>query len=296
MIELKICPACHSKKIYKINTIPDHFLSKELFGIFECDQCHLLFTNPRPDSENLFRYYQSDEYLSHTSSKAGLFSFLYRSIRTVSIKKKYNLINNYKSGKNILDIGCGTGEFLKFFSDKNWNSCGIEPVKQAREFARKNYHLNVYDESKLNEFDPEYFDVISMWHVLEHVPDLTGRITQIKRLLRQDGILVFALPNIESWDALHYKNFWAAWDVPRHLYHFSQSSFNALMNKNNLEIISIKPMKFDAFYVSLLSEKYQSGKKNFLEAFINGIKSNNSANKNLNNYSSLVYLVKFRNS
>ncbi len=295
MEQLKTCPACNHDRIEKVNTIRDHFLSKTDFDIWKCNNCLLLFTNPRPFPEDLQAYYQSDEYLSHDASDKGLVARAYKSIRNIALDQKYRLIGQYKKEGKILDVGCGTGEFLHHMKKKGWETTGIEPAKQARDFAGSTYALDVYPEENLDTFPRSSFDVISLWHVLEHVSDLNGRIDQLKKLLKDDGLLVFALPNHLSPDALHYKNYWAAWDVPRHLYHFSQESFSNLMKQHALNIISTRPMKFDAYYVSLLSEKYQTGKQQMISAFLNGLKSNISANRNRNNYSSLIYLVKKMN-
>jgi 2-polyprenyl-3-methyl-5-hydroxy-6-metoxy-1,4-benzoquinol methylase len=205
------------------------------------------------------------------------------------------MITRHKSIGNILDIGCGTGEFLNFMNRVGWKTTGIEPAASPREFAKQQYNLNIFDENELDNLPTGGFDVITLWHVLEHVPDLNNRIDQIKRLLTKDGLLVVALPNCESWDAVFYQEHWAAWDVPRHFYHFSKSTFSLLMKNNELDIFSIYPMKFDAFYISLLSEKYKQGKPNFLNAFFNGLRSNFSANQKGNNYSSLIYLIKKQN-
>ncbi|MFP4471218.1 MAG: class I SAM-dependent methyltransferase [Bacteroidales bacterium] len=277
------------------HTIRDHFLSGEDFGIFTCPGCELQFTNPRPEPENLARYYQSDEYLSHTAAKKGLVSGIYKFVRNISLRKKYSLISKYKPSGSILDVGCGTGEFLNFMKQHRWETTGIEPTEEARNFASEQYGLNVLPEEKIDELPASGFDVITLWHVLEHVPDLNGRMVQLKRLLKDDGLMVFALPNPGSWDAAYYGSYWAAWDVPRHLYHFNKTSFTKLLEKHLLKLISVHPMKFDSFYVSLLSEKYKSGRQNFLRASISGLKSNISANRNQNNYSSLIYLVKKQN-
>ena len=291
---LTICPVCKNANIKTYNTVKDQFLSKEEFTISICESCKFLFTNPRPDQKKLINYYKSDDYISHGKSKSSLLEFIYNIVRNYSYSKKFQLINNHSVGKNILDIGCGTGEFLSYFQRKGWKTFGIEPATEPRNFAKTNFNLEIEDESSLDLLSSESFDVITMWHVLEHVMDIDQRISQIKRILKENGLLVFALPNYLSWDCKYYDSFWAAWDVPRHLSHFTYHTFQKLIQNHNLDLIKTIPMKFDAYYVSLLSEKYMGSSFPFLHAFKNGFKSNYYAKKHSNNYSSLIYLVKKR--
>ncbi len=295
MEQLNKCPVCGSNAFSHFKNVTDYFLTKEQFQIVKCEECGFLFTNPRPDHESISRYYQSDEYLSHSKSKKGLLSFIYDTVRNISLKKKYRLINQHKSSGKLLDIGCGTGEFLHHMKGMGWGVIGIEPAEQPRKFAADNYKIVVHDEEMIDKLPESNFDLITMWHVLEHVPDLNLRISQVKKLLAQDGLLLIALPNHRSWDAHHYGKYWAAWDVPRHFYHFNEQTFRLLAEKHHLEIISIRPMKFDAYYISLLSEKYKSNRTCLSAAFINGVRSNIAAKKNANNYSSIIFLLKSRN-
>lgn len=182
--------------------------------------------------------------------------------------------------------------FCTISTKKNWTVTGIEPAETPRGFSIETYGLHVLQEEKIDQLPAGHFDVVTLWHVLEHVPDLNGRMEQISKLLAPDGLLVIALPNHLSWDAQHYGNYWAGYDVPRHLYHFTPDTISKLLSKHGFEIFKTEPMKFDAYYVSLLSEKYQSGKSNFLAAFRNGLKSNKSAKHRNANYSSLIYLAK----
>jgi 2-polyprenyl-3-methyl-5-hydroxy-6-metoxy-1,4-benzoquinol methylase len=295
MEELFKCPVCESNSLSIALSAKDYFFTQETFQIMKCNSCEFLFTNPRPNSAELNRYYQTDEYLSHATTKKTVLSVIYSILRNVSIKRKYSLISKIKFKGKILDIGCGTGEVLNYFNRKGWETLGIEPAENPRNFAVTNYGLSVFDESHLKNLQTASFDIITMWHVLEHVSDLNERISQVKRILKNDGTLIIAVPNSKSWDAGHYKNFWAAWDLPRHLYHFSTISMTNLMNKHSLSIEKIHPMKFDSYYVSMLSEKYQSGKTNYIKSVLNGFRSNLSAKNHSEDYSSLIFQVKKQN-
>lgn len=296
MEKLNQCPICSSIEQFGFLKIADYFLTKEVFSIAKCNNCGFLFTNPRPSGSEISKYYQSQDYISHNTNNSNLFSKAYSIARNFSLRKKHSLISKLVKPGSILDIGCGTGEFLNFMRGKGWDTIGIEPAENPRNFARNIYSLEVYDEQELDFLSSGHFDVITLWHVLEHVPDLDQRLKQIKRLLSGGGVLLIALPNHESWDADYYKSYWAAWDVPRHLYHFSQQTINLLLDKNEFSLISAIPMKMDAYYISLLSEKYKVGKSSVFKAIYNGYRSNYSAKRNLNNYSSLIYLAKNQNS
>ena len=286
------CPICQNDKFEVAFETQDYFLTNEQFTIVNCSACGFRFTNPRPEPEKLSEYYKSEEYISHSNTKKGFVNKIYHFVRNHGHKSKYALINKFqKNGKSILDIGCATGEFLNFFKEKGWNVLGIEPGTNARKFAEENYKLDVYDEEKLGKLSDNSFDVVTMWHVLEHVPKLNERILELKRIVKDEGILVIAVPNCNSYDAVFYQKFWAAYDVPRHLYHFSTDTLKMLFKKHELSIIKIAPMKFDSFYVSLLSEKYKSKKPSFVKAFFRGILSNLKSGKNTD-YSSVIFVVK----
>ncbi len=284
------CPVCDSKNIFKTSDVKDYFLTQESFSLWKCKDCNLVFTNPRPEDDDLGRYYESPDYLSHNTGASGFTGRLYKFLREKNIKRKFNIINRLIRTGTILDIGCGTGELLNYFQNNNWRCQGIEPNVKARNFAKAQYDLKVEEESAIKNFTPESFDIITMWHVLEHVPDVNRRMQQTKHLLKKQGYLIIALPNPVSWDALFYKKYWAGLDVPRHLYHFSPDAFKRLANKHNLQIISSLPLKLDAFYVSLLSERYKKNNLATAEAFFNGIRSNIKASKN-GNYSSIIYIL-----
>ena len=213
-------------------------------------------------------------YISHTNNTKGFFNWMYHTVRKYAIGTKLNLLKKTSKNKNHLDIGCGTGEFLNACKNAGYNTTGIEPSELAREQAINNFKLSVSEDTNLGQFQENQFDSISMWHVLEHVPYLNKTIEEFNRILSKNGKVIIAVPNHKSWDAQHYKGFWAGWDVPIHLWHFSKLSIEKLFLKYNFKLIEKKPMLFDSFYVSLLSEEFKTGKKNFVKGFIIGLISN----------------------
>lgn len=283
------CPICSSKKSSLYMDTQDYFYSQEPFSITQCNECEFLYTNPVP--QNMFKYYQTEKYYSHNTASGGVVSEIYSLLRWLNIKKKYTLLNKITSGKSILDVGCGTGELLGYFKNKGWATMGIEPNDKARAIAYNNNDGNIYGEDHLAELKPKSFDIITLWHVLEHVEHLNTRMEELKRLIKKGGSLVFALPNINSPDSKKYGAFWAALDVPRHLYHFNEKSFKKLLAKHGLKLVSSLPMKLDSYYVSMLSEKYMGNSLYMPAAFINGTISNIKAKKN-NNYSSMIFVVR----
>lgn len=292
MENLTSCPVCGHHAFKPFLQVKDHFLTNQLFHIEVCDQCGFKLTNPRPDGSEIGMYYESPNYISHDAGKGSLFERVYKAVRNWQLDKKVALIKKHSHGTSILDIGCATGEFLHQCKKAGYQTTGIEPSVKARSFAKQNYALDVFEEDALNQFPENHFDVVTMWHVLEHVLDLNQRLAQIRRVLKPGGLFVVAVPNCESFDALYYGEFWAAYDVPRHLYHFTQETMNLLVTKKGFSITSTLPMKLDAFYVSLLSENYQFGRKRYPQAIRNGLRSNRFAAKHKLNYSSLIYLCK----
>ena len=292
MEQIHTCAICGKNSFSVYLESSDYFLSKEKFTIVTCDNCEFLFLNPRPDAVEISNYYKSEEYISHSNTKRGVINKVYHIVRKRNHKNKYNLIQTLKRKGTLLDIGCATGEFLNYCKNNGWKVMGIEPDEDAQKFAKTQYNLDVFPESLLNDAPANKFDVISMWHVLEHVHLLEPRIEQIKTYLQNDGVAIIAVPNAACKDAEIYKEFWAGYDLPRHLYHFTQKSILELFKKNEFTLIETIPMKFDSYYISMLSEKYKTGKGNLVKAFLNGYISNRWAKGNNNNYSSLIFVLK----
>ena len=272
--------------------VKDHSVSGEMFQLVANSKYGFLETIPQPSTERLPNYYKSEDYISHTDTQRNWFEKVYHVIRSIALKKKLNLIHSYSNtSKKILDVGCGTGDFLQTALRNQWQVFGIEPNNTARAIANKKTNNSVYDTTQLLKFEHNSFDVITLWHVLEHLPNLDNQIDLFRKLLKPNGTLIIAVPNYKSFDAKHYKSFWAAYDVPRHLWHFSKDSISKLISKQNMEIVKIKPMWFDAFYVSFLSEKYKTGKMNIAKGFCIGLLSNLKSIRTKET-SSLIYVIK----
>ncbi len=292
MIYLNKCPICNAYQTELFLQTKDYFLTNEDFPIVKCIECGFRYTNPRPNEEAIGSYYDSEEYISHTNEKKGLISTIYQFVRNYSINKKVNIVKDYQKHGKALDIGCGTGEFLNALSKNGFETFGIEPNIVARNQAIENYHLDIKEEKEILNFQNSTLDIITMWHVLEHVYNLNDRLEHIQNILKPDGHLVVAVPNPDSFDAKKYEKYWAAYDVPRHLYHFGQIDITNLFERFSFEVIKTVPMKFDSYYVSLLSEKYKNGSSRIIPAFINGFRSNFYAQTHQKNYSSLIYILK----
>ena len=291
MEKLTVCPLCQSQDIVTILKSKDHFLSKESFDVDRCSACLICFTNPRPSSEDLLKYYESDGYISHGTKSDSLFDRLYETVRNLTIRWKVNLINQISDKDSVLDYGCGTGDFLKAAYQNQWTIHGIEPSDSARKTAENNTAHKI--SKNLNELPAKKYKIITLWHVLEHVTDVKEILFQMKQLLKEEGRLIIAVPNHESYDAKNFGEYWAAYDLPRHLWHFDKKTLTNILSKASLQVEAVIPMKLDAYYISILSNNYKYGKSaiNMLRAFKDGTLSNFKARKE-NNYSSLIYIAK----
>ncbi len=289
--KLTSCPVCKKSAFSDYLEVQDHFLSKENFIIQSCDGCGFRFVNPRPGADDIGGYYQSDAYISHGVKKQDLVSIIYRQVRIFSIRKKFRIIRSLQPSGNILDIGCGTGEFLAYCRSRNYAVQGIEPSEKAREFAVSVNGISVSEKLDATLFKPGTFNCITMWHVLEHVHELDLTIDTIKSLLAPGGIFIAAVPNSNSWDASRYKNYWAAYDVPRHLYHFTSETMQTLAKRKGFAILKTIPQKLDAYYVTMLSEKYRTGRTNYINMMIYGFWSNFRAKTGGKGHSSLIFIL-----
>lgn len=288
MIEIKECPICGSTSFVDYMEVKDNSISKETFKIIQCSSCGLRATSPRPEDKDLGRYYESEDYISHSDTNKGVINFLYQKVKSITLKKKEKMISSFNTEKSLLDIGAGTGDFMIYCKSKGWKVSGLEPDINARNKAIEKGLENVKDIPGLFTLPENSFGIISMWHVLEHVSELNKYMEQLHKLLQDNGRLIIAVPNPDSPDAKKYKEFWAALDVPRHLFHFSKSNISDLGEKHNFKVEKVSPMVFDSFYVSMLSEKYKEG--SIFNAGINGALSNVKASSSTN-HSSLIYIL-----
>jgi 2-polyprenyl-3-methyl-5-hydroxy-6-metoxy-1,4-benzoquinol methylase len=286
------CPVCGTEEKEVFLHLTDHFVSKEAFTISRCNNCQFCFTDPRPSLEESHKYYESEEYVSHSKTDKGITNYLFHRARQFTIKSKRRIAAKYSSGKTILDYGCGTGEFLAAMANSGWDARGIEPNTVAREHAREKYEIEVYDESAIESIPDNSLDAITLWHVLEHIYPLQNRLHSFHKMLKQNGTLIVAVPNTNSFDAKRYGAFWAAYDVPRHLYHFAPDNIKRLLAESGFTFVRSHGMMLDAFYISLLSEKYKHGSDKFLKGMFFGFLSNLSAFLGNRNYSSLIYIFK----
>jgi len=294
MKEYSNCPICETSVFNNFIECIDHTVSQDSFNIVQCENCNFTFTNPIPLESEIGKFYESDEYISHSNTSKGFINSVYQIVRNYTLSKKVNLLHSLSNEKSLLDIGSGTGEFLFRSKSSGYVVSGVEPSIVGRTQTKENFNIDVSDEGGLNKFESKSFGIITMWHVLEHVYNLNDRIKQLKELVKDSGYVIIAVPNRTSFDAVHYKKDWAAYDVPRHLYHFTPDSITLLFKKHDFELHKTLPMKFDSYYVSMLSEKYKTGKSNILKAFYIGWLSNLKANKK--SYSSQIYIFKKKTS
>ncbi len=288
------CPVCGHDTFEPRLSVKDYTVSNEIFDVVECTKCTLRFTQRVPDEAHIGKYYQSDDYISHTDSKKGLFNNVYQLVRGFALGSKRRLVEEFTKTqqKKMLDYGCGTGAFLHEMKLNGWDVSGIEPDPGAAKKAMELTASDVKAPSALDSFEPASFDAITLWHVLEHVHTLNETLEKLKLALKPGGFLFIAVPNYTSHDASYYQQYWAAYDVPRHLYHFSPAAMKTLVSSHGLTMTTILPMWFDAFYVSMLSEKYKNNKSSIVSACIQGAISNVKALFNKEKCSSLIYVIR----
>ncbi|HUQ64927.1 MAG TPA: class I SAM-dependent methyltransferase [Flavitalea sp.] len=294
MISYQRCPVCDSSGIQQALTATDHTVTLEKFSIWQCANCSLRFTQDVPDANEIAKYYKSENYISHSETDKGIINWLYLQVRKYTLSSKRNFICNETGIKKgiLLDIGAGAGAFVHHMKFHGWKVNGVEPDTTAIERASSEYGIQLLPAASLFSLQGQLYDAITMWHVLEHVHDLHAYISHIKSICKTGGKIFIAVPNYTSYDAIHYESTWAAYDVPRHLFHFSPASMQELMKKHGCVIEKIQPMWFDSFYVSLLSERYKTGHPNLLKGFWNGLRSNMKAASKFRRASSIIYVIR----
>lgn len=285
------CPVCDNDSFDHYLTCTDYLVSQKNFVIQACRKCNFRLTSPRPDSGEIGLYYKSEQYVSHNDQSGGLINTAYKIVRNFTLRSKVKLVDKEKGGVGrILDVGCGTGAFLESCRTAGWQVVGVEPDAEAASVASTKLKIDIQSSiHKLEKQNP--FNVITLWHVLEHIPDLNETIQRFHHHLTNDGSLVIAVPNSDSYDAQYFKQYWAAYDVPRHLHHFTPATIEPLFKKHNFILREIKPMVLDAFYIALLSTRYQTGKTDYLKSVQIGLKSNTVAQRT-GNSSSQIYIFK----
>ncbi len=284
------CPICHGTQFEPSITCTDYTATGETFPLTRCTHCSFVVTNPRPRPNDLPRYYEAASYISHTGKSHGLLGTLYRTARLFTTRWKTRVAKKLHHPGTVLDYGCGTGELLHQFKLQGWQIHGLEPSSEPRQRASQLNGINIA--ATLDQIEYKSFDLIMLWHVLEHIENLESTVEQLRNILAPGGVIIFALPNRHSYDATHYSEHWAGYDVPRHLWHFAPHDIVTLAQRLRLKHINTLPMKLDAYYVSLLSEKYkaprQSTVANYVKGIFRGFISNQKARAS-GDYSSLIY-------
>lgn len=293
MIQQLNCPVCLSANLQQCLTAKDYTATGEVFPIIHCHDCTVRFTGVIPEPDQMGRYYHADAYISHTDTRKGLVHQLYHLVRTVTLKSKRKLVNQLAGTRRgtLLDVGCGTGAFAGSMQASGWKVVALEPEAQARAVALELHGIEALPAEVLSTLHLSA-DAITLWHVLEHVHDVHEYMNHLHRLLAGKGVLLIAVPNYTSLDAQHYQAHWAAWDVPRHLYHFSPKSMQQLAEMHGFAVEQTVPMWFDSFYVSMLSEKYKGGSLGFLKGVFTGLRSNIHTLRHRSHCSSLIYVLR----
>lgn len=285
------CPWCGSNKAQINLWLKDEFLTKKDFHICECLNCGLLYTMPRPSKEKIGAYYKSDEYYSHQENKKGFVPRLYEAIKKINLKHKFRLASGDLPVGKLLDIGCGVGDFLHVAENKGWQCTGVEPSEEAREIARQRIKGDLLYSEDLEQLPDQSFDLITMWHVLEHVDDLKWQVAQLQRLIKPNGRIVIAVPNYRSYDGRFYNAYWAAYDVPRHLNHFNKTVITKIFKTSGLSLVSMDKLVWDAYYISFMSEQYKHHFMPLVRGVFRGLVSNAKARRS-GEWSSLVYVFR----
>lgn len=286
------CPLCTSEEISDFLVAKDHLLSSEEFSLSKCQSCGFVFTQNVPPPEKIGAYYQSNDYVSHSDTRKGLLNKAYHMARNIMLGKKFSMVNAISKGKNLLDIGTGTGYFPAFMKKKGYTVTGVEIDEKAREFARSEFGFDVFSPPEFldHKIDGK-FDVITLWHVLEHLEDFDLYLERMLEYLAPGGTLIIALPNCSSLDARHFREYWAGYDVPRHLWHFTPSTLTLLARNHDMDVVNIKRLPLDPFYNSMLSAKYMGHKLFMVTGIVIGELAYIESLFNISKSSSVVYFL-----
>lgn len=292
-VHIDSCPICSNHDFEQSFICKDHLVSSETFSIQSCSHCNFSFTQDFPSENTIGRYYEAENYVSHTDTHKGVINKLYHNARKIALNSKTKLVQKYSKVKSgtLLDIGCGTGYFMRNLCRNKWVVTGIEKSESVRKYAHGKFGLNMQDSDYLFDIPEQTKDVITMWHVLEHIERLNETMQNLHKILKDGGTLFIALPNKDSVDARYYKENWAAYDVPRHLWHFSPNDFSLFAQKHDFEIVEMKPMYFDPFYISMLSEKNKGSAMASLIGLIKGALFFTASFFNTKKCSSIIYIL-----
>ena len=293
IINYTSCPICNSEDFHQSLSAKDYTVSDEIFDVMHCNNCDNRFTQNIATETEIGKYYQSENYISHSDTKKDFISKIYHSVRNITLVSKRKLIEkNVKQQKGkLLDIGAGTGAFANAMTQAGWTVTALEPDEQAIKKAQENYQIQLQPTAELFNFPSRQFDAITMWHVMEHVHNIHGYLEQFKKIIKPSGKIFIAVPNYTSFDSSYYQQYWAGYDVPRHLYHFSPHGMKRLAQQHGFFVSKTKPMWFDSVYVSMLSEKYKNGQSNFIKALFIGLLSNIQAVFYKEKCSSVIYIL-----
>lgn len=294
MVHHKVCPLCSSEKIDLHFRCTDYFVSKEAFDVYICSSCGFEFTQDCPEETEIGRYYESEDYISHSNTSKGIANKIYRLVRNIMLIRKKELIKNL-TGINtgfLLDIGSGTGHFANTMQIAGWSVKGIEINEKAREFSISQFGLGIIDPEKISTLKDHSFDCITLWHVLEHFHNPLKYASEILRLLKPNGVCLVALPNSSSFDAKHYGPFWAAYDVPRHLWHYNPTTFKIFSEKAGFTLEKLRNLPLDVFYISVMSEKYKGSGLPFLKGIISAFPFAFLSLFNIKKSSSVIYILR----
>jgi len=294
MIHHSICPLCKSADISLFLKCTDHLVSREVFEIFKCSGCGFIFTQDYPEEAESFKYYESEEYISHSDSHKTIFDKVYQLVRKIMMNRKKMIVTRIcnRSTGSILDIGSGTGHFLNSMKEAGWETEGVEINIKAREYAGSKFNLDLHSPEEIFSLHDKSFDCITLWHVLEHFHEPVKYFLEIKRLIKHEGVVIIALPNTDSSDAKYYGPEWAAYDVPRHLWHFNPASFLKFAQENGFSVSSRYYLPFDVFYISILSEKYRGSGYPLVPGIIKGLFFSLSSFSRKSKSSSIIYILR----
>lgn len=294
ILTIKACPLCGGTRLERALTCVDHYATGEMFHLCRCRECGFLFTQDFPVEDEIGRYYETPDYISHTDTRKGAMNTVYHHVRTYMLGRKARLVEHeaHRKEGRLLDIGTGTGYFADTMRRRGWQVEAVEKSAQARAFAREHFGLEVKPHTALKDFAPGTFDVITLWHVMEHLEHLNETWETLRSLLTDRGVLVVAVPNCSSFDAWRYGAYWAAYDVPRHLWHFTPDTIQRFGAKHGFILAERHPMPFDAFYVSMLTEKHMRRSCTFLRGMLTGTLAWLSSLVRKERSSSMIYVFR----